>query len=53
MDITKIREILISLARGIDPISGDSLAKDSPVHNVDISRALFYGAKLLGEHLSD
>ncbi len=53
MDITKIREILISLARGIDPISGDSLAKDSPVHNVDISRALFYGAKLLGEQLSD
>lgn len=34
--------ILRSLAKGLDPFTGERLANDNPLHNADVARALFY-----------
>ena len=37
----KALEIVMKLADGLDPESGESLPKDSPYNNPDVIRALF------------
>jgi hypothetical protein len=47
MDDIKAAEILKSLAAGVDPSGGASLAADGPLQSPDVVRALFIAAETL------
>ena len=42
-----------SLARGVDPVSGQLAEEDSVINNVRISRCLFYVSDVLEKVISD
>ena len=41
MDIERVKDILAQLARGVDPVTGEVFAQDSPYNHPEIIRALF------------
>ena len=50
MTLGEAAQILEALARGIDPETGEVFPEDSPLNSTHVIRALFMGAKALGEH---
>lgn len=42
MEFEKAKEIITSLANGIDPVTGEVFPKDSPYNHPEIIRALFF-----------
>lgn len=47
MNRARAVEIIQALANGIDPISGQTFADESPLQNAEVTRALFLAAKEL------
>jgi hypothetical protein len=53
LDILKrAKDYIDSLARGIDPFSGEELTDDTLLNNVRLSRCFFYVAEVLGKAIS-
>jgi hypothetical protein len=47
--IDRAKKVLTALIEGIDPWDGSELAKDSIIHNIEVSRALAVAAKALDD----
>jgi hypothetical protein len=47
MDTSDALAFIYSLAYGFDPVTGDVLAEDSPLHHPQVIRALFAAARLM------
>lgn len=57
-EIKYAKSVIESLARGVNPLSGEEISDDEVINNVKISRCLFYVADVLeklcqGEHLQN
>ena len=49
MELQTAREIIGTLARGVDPVTGEVMPEDSPYNAPSVIRALFAAAKALEE----